>query len=186
MAGQAPQTPTPLLQAAPAAPHYLTGKLRGTELDIFYSDRSKSEVFKQQFTTFQKLNDRHEVMEIPYYHTMQALSLMKGPMVNDWAADQVQILRDRVNHPTNPVGQDQEVHWIEFERAFDTAFTDTTKQQNAHNTLRQLCMQGNDLDNYVTAFKKLARDTGYTLDTQGTIFIFATSLKLGLQKAILH
>jgi Retrotransposon gag protein len=125
-------------------------------------------------------------MEIPYYCTIQALSLIKGPMVNDWAADQVQILRDRVNHPINPIGHDQEVHWIEFERAFDATFTDTTKQQNAHNTLRQLRMQGNDLDNYVTTFKKLARDTRYALDAQGTIFVFTTGLKPGLRKAILH
>jgi Retrotransposon gag protein len=117
---------------------------------------------------------------------MRALSLIKGPMVNNQAADQVQILRDRVNYPTNPIGQDQEVHWIEFERVFDAAFTDTTKQQNAHNALRQLCIQGNDLDNYVTTFKKLARDTGYALDAQGTIFVFTTGLKPGLRKAILH
>jgi Retrotransposon gag protein len=172
--------PIPPLQAAPAAPQYLTGKLRGTKLDIFYGNRSKSEVFKQQFTMFQGLNDQHEVMEIPYYCTMQVLSLIKGPMVNDWTTDQVQILRDRINYPTNPIGRDQEVHWIEFERAFDAIFTDTTKQQNAHNTLRQLRMQGNDLDNYIATFKKLARDTRYALDAQGTIFIFATGLKPGL------
>jgi Retrotransposon gag protein len=117
---------------------------------------------------------------------MQVLSLIKRPMVNDWTADQVQILRDRVNHLTNPVGQDQEVHWIEFERAFDSAFTDITKQQNAHNDLRQLHMQGNDLDNYIATFKKLARDIGYILDAQRTIFVFTTGLKPGLRKAILH
>jgi hypothetical protein len=47
-------------------------------------------------------------------------------------------------------------------------------------------MQGNDLDNYVATFKKLARDAGYALDAQGTIFVFATGLKPGLQKAILY
>jgi Retrotransposon gag protein len=73
-----------------------------------------------------------------------------------------------------------------FERAFDTAFTDTTKQQNAHNALRQLRIQGNDLDNYIATFKKLARDAGYALDAQGTIFVFTTGLKPGLRKAILH
>jgi hypothetical protein len=41
-------------------------------------------------------------------------------------------------------------------------------------------MQGNNLDNYVAIFKKLARDTGYILDTEGTIFVFATGLKPGL------
>jgi hypothetical protein len=41
-------------------------------------------------------------------------------------------------------------------------------------------MQGNNLDNYVTTFKKLARDAGYTLDAQETIFVFTTGLKPGL------
>jgi Zinc knuckle len=47
-------------------------------------------------------------------------------------------------------------------------------------------MQGNNLDNYIAIFKKLARDTGYALDAQGTIFVFTTGLKPGLRKAILH
>jgi hypothetical protein len=47
-------------------------------------------------------------------------------------------------------------------------------------------MQGNNLDNYIATFKKLARDAGYALDTQGTIFVFATGLKPGLRKAILY
>jgi hypothetical protein len=110
IAGWAPWMPIPPLQAAPAAPQYQTGKLRGTEPDIFYGDRSKSEVFKQQFTTFQGLNNWHEVMEIPYYRTMQVLSLIKGPMVNNWVTNQVQILRNRVNHLTNPVEWEQEVY----------------------------------------------------------------------------
>jgi hypothetical protein len=47
-------------------------------------------------------------------------------------------------------------------------------------------MQGNNLNNYIATFKKLARDAGYALDAQGTIFIFTTGLKPGLRKAILH
>jgi hypothetical protein len=47
-------------------------------------------------------------------------------------------------------------------------------------------MQGNNLDNYIATFKKLARDAGYALDAQETIFVFATGLKPGLQKAILY
>jgi hypothetical protein len=76
-------------QAASAAPQYQIEKLQGIEPDIFYSDRSKSDIFKQQFTTFQGLNNSHRVMQILYYHTMQALSLIKGPLVNNWATDQV-------------------------------------------------------------------------------------------------
>jgi hypothetical protein len=57
MAGQAPQMPIPPPQAAPAAPQYQIRKLQGTEPDIFYRNRSKSEIFKQQFTMFQGLNN---------------------------------------------------------------------------------------------------------------------------------
>jgi hypothetical protein len=66
-----------------------TGRLRGEAPDIFHGDRSKSETFKQQFKVYQGINDNHEVMQNPYYRTMQALSLIKGPLVNDWVDDQI-------------------------------------------------------------------------------------------------
>jgi hypothetical protein len=72
-----------------------TGRLRGEAPDIFHGDRSKSETFKQQFKVYQGINDNHEVMQNPYYRTMQALSLIKGPLVNDWVDDQITDLMEK-------------------------------------------------------------------------------------------
>jgi hypothetical protein len=40
---------------------------------------------------------------------MYALSLIKGPLVNDWANDQVTELRNKVTCAQNPIGRDREV-----------------------------------------------------------------------------
>jgi len=42
------------------------------------------------------LNANHEVMRSPYLRTMLALTLIKGPLVDDWASDQVQALKEKV------------------------------------------------------------------------------------------
>jgi len=75
-----------------AAPAPQTGRLRGIEPDIFNEDRKKVDIWKQQFETYWVLNDNHEVMTLPYYHTATALSLIRGPLINNWVSDQIQIL----------------------------------------------------------------------------------------------
>ena len=42
------------------------------------------------------LNTNHEVMQSPYLLTMLVLTLIKGPLVDDWASDQVQALEEKV------------------------------------------------------------------------------------------
>jgi len=135
---------------------------------------------------YRSLNDQHKVMMSPYYCTMQALFLIKGPAVNDWTNDQVEALVTRVNHPQNPIGCDEEILWTNFGTAFDGTFTNTTKKQKAHATIQQIQMKGDDLDSYIAAFKRLAKEAGYALDAAGTVNIFALGLKRGLMAAILH
>jgi hypothetical protein len=47
-------------------------------------------------------------------------------------------------------------------------------------------MQGKDQDGYIATFKHLAKEAGYTLDTEGTIQLFAHSLPKGLASAIIY
>jgi hypothetical protein len=47
-------------------------------------------------------------------------------------------------------------------------------------------MQGKDLDGYITMFKHLAKEAGYTLDAKGTIQLFAHGLPKGLASAIMY
>jgi hypothetical protein len=117
---------------------------------------------------------------------MYALSLIKGPLVNDWAHNQVTELRNKVTHAQNPIGCDREVLWTEFSAAFTATFTDTARVQNTHMALMHLKMKGNDLDMYVATFKHLANQANYQLNDMVTIHHFAKGLEQGLQSAILY
>jgi hypothetical protein len=75
---------------------------------------------------------------------------------------------------------DDEAHWQNFKRMFLSAYTDTTKKEDAIQQLLSLKMQGDDLDNYVSTFEHLAQAAGWERDSQGTIFIFKRGLKQGL------
>jgi len=125
-------------------------------------------------------------MSNPYYRTMLALSHIRGPLVNDWVEDQVTALTEKVTHQQNQIPRTENVLWTEYEAAFDSAFTDTTKKQRAQSAIQQLRMRGDDLDSYVSTFKHIAKQAEYSLDAQGTIYLFALGLKPGLLRANLH
>jgi hypothetical protein len=173
-------------QQQPAAPAPLMGKLHGETPDIFNEDRKKSEVFLQQFNVHWGLNDNHKIIMMPYLRTMCALSLIKGPLVNDWANDQVTELRNKVTRAQNPIGCNREVLWTEFSATFTAMFTDTARAQNAHMALMHLRMRGSNLDTYIATFKHLTNQANYQLNDTTTIHHFARGLERGLQTAILY
>ena len=117
---------------------------------------------------------------------MYALSLIKGPLVNDWANDQVTKLCNKVTHTQNPIGRDREVLWTEFSATFTATFTDTARAQNAHMALMHLRMKGSDLDTYIVTFKHLTNQANYQLNDTATIHHFTRGLERGLQTAILY
>jgi hypothetical protein len=109
-------------------------------------------------------------MANPYYCTLYALSLIKGPLVKDWVKEQVSALIEKTTHTVDRVGQDEDRLWNEYATTFDAAFTDTTKKQQAFNTLQHLCMNKDNLDIYIAMFKHLAKVAGYTLNELGTTY----------------
>ena len=117
---------------------------------------------------------------------MQFLSLIRGPLVDDWVSNQVETLTDRAIRNNNPILSNNDVHWTELQTAFNAAFTDTAKQQNTHAALQQLTMRGDELDSYISMFKHLASHAGYALTEAGTIHLFALGLKSKLMDAVLH
>jgi len=116
----------------------VTTKLKGKIPDVFTGDCTESEAFKQQFQVLRYMNPNNEIMCTPYYRVMQHLSLIKGPLVNDWKQDQIADLVKKTTHAQNPLGYDKEVLWTAYQTAFDDAFTDTTKKQGAQSKLKHL------------------------------------------------
>jgi len=125
-------------------------------------------------------------MSSPYLCTMYFLSLIKGPLINNWVNDQVTDLRDKVICTVNPIAQTEDVLWNDIQDAFIAAYADTARAQNAYTKLQHLKMHKGDLDMYIATFKHLARDTGYDMNTASTVNMFAQNLETGLLSSIMH
>jgi hypothetical protein len=111
-----------------AATNIETGRLRNDPSDLFCGDCSKLDQFKKEFKLWRGLNVNHEIIRSPYLRTMLILSLIKGPLIDNWTNDQIDQLEEKVTHVVNPVGQDEEVLWNEFVTELDSHFADTTKK----------------------------------------------------------
>ena len=185
MAGQQQAAPQIQQQQAPPAVQ-MTDKFRGNPPDVFNGNRNKSQTFIRQFHLFKGLNENHEVMIVPYFRAMYILSLMKGPYVDDWIYDQVTALREKTTRVQNPIDRNDEALWNDFNTAFTNTFTNTAKEQTAHQKLTALKMYKNDIDNYIATFENLVRDTGYNCTARGTIHLFVQGLNPQILKDILY
>jgi len=162
--GQAqPVQPAPApAPAAPATPQQVaTDRLCGIVPNNFNGDRRKSQQFLQEFNLLWGLNENHEIMTVPYYCAMYALSLMRGPNVDDWVNDQVLELKERNTRQQNPIDRTDVCYWDDFNNAFTTAFTDTALEQTAQQKLLAIRMHKHDLDTYIATFNHLCREAGY-------------------------
>jgi hypothetical protein len=159
-----------------AATNIETGHLRNDPPDLFHGDHLKLDQFKKEFKLWRGLNVNHEIMRSPYLRTMLILSLIKGPLIDDWTNNQIDQLEEKVTHAVNPVSQDEKVLWNKFVAELDSHFTDTTRKQKAYTALQDLCMRGNDFDSYTATFKYLAKQAGFALTANATIHLFTLGL----------
>jgi hypothetical protein len=182
-AAQAPAAPAPA-PAPQAAPAPLTNGLCGTPPVLFNRDRLKSATFLREFDIFWNMNENNEMFTSPYLRVNLALSMIRGPIVDDWVQQQVDELRRKVAARGGYL-RTSEALWTEFRTAYTNAFTNTTEKQRSVTALHNLRMKGDDLDSYIAQFRGLARKAGYPLDQAGTTDLFARGLKRPLLTAIL-
>jgi len=83
---------------------------------------------------------------------MYALSLMRGPNIDDWVNDQVLLLRELTTRAQNPIDRNDPNLWNDFNTRFTNAYTDTAKKQTAQQKLMALKMYQDDLDTYISMF----------------------------------
>ena len=113
------------------------------------------------------LNEDNETMINPYKWAVLALSMIRGPLVNDWVYEQIDHLHNQFH--TNNVPMQDDIHWAEFETAFTDGFTDLHKVTKATTALQNIRMRTGDLNGYVSQFRSLANKAEYDLDTPFTI-----------------
>jgi Retrotransposon gag protein/Zinc knuckle len=156
--------------------------LQGTAPTIFTGERSLSETFIRDFKIYKIMNPLANIMKQPYAHVATALSLIRGPKVDDWVDEQLKELEQKVR----TTSRSDETLWTEFEAAFTTAFTDTAKKEDAYQKLKHLKMKDELVDDYITAFNSLAAKAGWELSNAGTIDTFHSRLQPGTLNAIMN
>ena len=132
------------------------------------------------------VNCTHDSMTKAYDRVLTALTYIWGPMVNDWVNTQENNLVTHTDTTQpNHICKDDKVLWMEFETAFNDAWTDTSKKQNAYDQLMKLTMAGWDIDTYIATFERLALAAGWALNAKGTIVWFREGLSKGIHSKAL-
>jgi hypothetical protein len=160
------------------------GSLKGAPPDEFDGTRTNSETFVDAFLIYWKINRNNQVMKEPYSRVLMALSFMKGTKIRDWVKSQMAILDDKVENKGIPY--DSEALWAEFEAAFIRAFTNSTRAQDAYTKLKELKMNNEDLDTYISTHGNLVLRAGWAEDGDAAIEAFRDGLKRPLHLAILR
>jgi hypothetical protein len=70
--------------------------LQGTAPTIFTRDCSLSNTFMHDFKIYKIMNPLADIMKQPYAYIATALSLIRGPKVDDWVDKQLNNLKARV------------------------------------------------------------------------------------------
>ena len=130
------------------------------------------------------LNEENEIKISPYKWAALNLSMIRGPLVNDWVYKQIDHLHNQ--HHTYNVLMEDAVYWAEFETAFTDAFMDLHKVTKATTKLQNLRMRTGDLDRYSSQFRSLANKAGYDLDAPSTIQTFLKGLPQLLRQRIIR
>ena len=161
--------------------------LRGKQPPAFDGTRSKADNFWRAFKIYRILNKETNTIKNPFHHTALAISFITGPNVDDWAEHQLDQLEEKTS-PTNPnqYTDTDERLWTEFETAFQAAYQDTTRAQDAYTALMQLEMRGWDIDTYIATFDRLVARAGWFASDKGIMEKFQNGLARWLALDIMH
>ena len=161
--------------------------LRGKQPPTFDGTRSKADNFWRAFKIYRILNKETNTIKNPFHRTALAISFITGPNVDDWAENQLDQLEEKMS-PTNPnqYADTDERLWTEFETAFQAAYQDTTRAQDAYTTLMQLEMKGMDIDTYIATFDRLVACAGWSASDKGIMEKFRNGLARWLALDIMH
>ena len=128
---------------------------------IFNGDWRYSDQFLRQFQLYRNANHKNDAIKEPFRCTNIALSLIRGPNVEDWVKMQLNYLE----HQASMVEYISEDIWDDFEADFRAAFTDTTKQAQAYNKLMSFEQGSLSIDDYIAQFEALCKRAKWPRNT---------------------
>jgi len=71
--------------------------LKGSPPKEFDGTRSKLETFGDNFSIYQRINQKNQVIKEPYSRVLMAMFFIKGPKIQDWVRAQMKVLDNKVN-----------------------------------------------------------------------------------------
>ena len=161
--------------------------LRGKQPPVFDGTRSKANNFWRAFKIYRILNKETNTIKNPFHWTAIAISFIARPNVDDWAEHQLDQLEEKMSlmNPNCYAETDKQL-WTEFETAFQAAYQDTTRAQDAYIALMQLEMKGMDIDTYIATFDRLVARAGWSTSNKGIMEKFRNGLVRWLTLDIMH
>ena len=174
--------------AAHAAVGGTNGHLRGVPPKPYGGKRGEAEAFLQRFKLFRNANRSHPTMTNPFERTNFMLTFCEGPSINEWAAQQGDLIAEWVVgdatqglYPTR-VDTDESI-WTDTVQALQDAYREYHKGDTAHRELKRLKQEPGRVEDYITAFQTLLRRSGWTTTDNGTVEAFREGLLPGLLTA---
>jgi hypothetical protein len=158
--------------------------LKGSKPKDFDGLCKEWENFWDDFETHWKINRKNNTMKERYSQVLMATSFMKGEKVRDWVRAQRKLLQEQVNG--GRYLEENEYLWECFEYDFKKAFTNTTQMQDAYIKLKELKMEGDDLQTYTAKHEALVHRTGWDLKGKAAMETFKNGLKRQLGLAVLR
>jgi len=164
------------------------GHLRGVPPKPYGGKRGEAEAFLQRFKLFKNANRSHPTMTNPFERTNFMLTFCEGTAINEWAAQQGDLLAEwvigDVAHGQYPTRLDtDETIWTDTVQALKDAFREYHKGETAHRELKKLRQEPGRVEDYITSFQTLLRRSGWTTTDNGTIEAFREGLLPGVLTA---
>src|SRR4029077_17913181 len=162
--------------------HSSNGALKGNPPPIFDGDRSKTRRFTLAFDLWKAINSKNEVFTRPFSRIVTMMSYMDGPRVEAWKEEQLKMLSDEIDDGTL---ETDEILWSKFMKNFKNAFVNQNRREEAYQELSRL-KQGDSLDEFFALFKRLANESGISLNDKGTIELLKHAMHPELTRAIIN
>jgi hypothetical protein len=145
--------------------------MMGQPPPVFYGDRTKADEFLDQVEGYLWLNRDVAGFNLPIKKVTFTLSHIQGAETVGWKRNMGRLL-----DALDPVVDNVPTLWEQFLLEFRTQYQDTQHHNRARAQIETHRMRFPNIDQYISSFKELARQAGYTQGDDATTHYFVKGL----------
>jgi hypothetical protein len=168
--GPAPAAATPVAPAAAPAGN-ADDRLMGSLPQPYEGDRKLTRTFLDQITHYFRANSQVPRLNSAICKVSITLTLFQGQQMAAWVRDMGTWIDS-----LDPANDNIQEVWDTFMQEFNDHFADSQLQQRARLELDRCKMRFPDVDQYISDFKDLVHQAGYTIGNEETIGFFMNGL----------